>query len=491
MARYTGPGVTVEVIENTRIINISEDIRIPAIVGMGPSHITVTDEAVVRGAGDTDTLSNTSGVEVTQVSKSPGLSAGDPSASTDILTETTDYTYSSAGVITWTVSGKTEVSTGTVYYVTYTYAVPSTQTNAQLFFDDEDIQDTYGAETAGVTISSGKVTCGNLTAAGRIALENGSPAVYLCQATTSGTYSAGAYRTAIDKLENLTNVGKVIAVFPSGAVTQTEIDTVHAYLKSHCERMSTAESRKEREAIIGDAYTDFATSGGHNTIGDTSTDPSFVKKANNYSSKRVMYVAPSIFDRSSPEGVSMELDGNYMACALAGLILSQDRSSIPVSGKSIVGGTTTNELWSENEMDYLGSYGVTVISSRSNILTVRHALTTNTASAETVEDSVVQQENKVKRTLRNSLEDAFMGKGYVVDDDTLYAIQGKTESILNRLVSDNEIRAYGTTNNPVTGEVKVTANQDSTEPRRVIVSCSYAPLYPLVWIKVTASTYVS
>jgi len=390
------------------------------------------------------------------------------------------------------------MTAGMVYYVTYSYAVDSDQFDPKVFVDDEDIINTYGEETAdiatqdfgpsGSTVSG--VVCGNLTVAGRLALENGAPKVYLCQVDSGSTFNAARYKDSLEKLEKLINVGKVIAVFPSGAVSQSDIDTVHAYLKSHCERMSTAETKRERECIIGDAYTDFATSGGHNTIGDISTDPSFIYKAQSYNSKRVMYVAPTRFQRVNDQGTTMTLDGNYLACAVAGKILAQDPVSTPVTGMTIVGGTIPNELWSEAELNSLGAAGVTVITSRSNLMTIRHAITTNTASAETVEDSVVQIENKVKRTIRDRLRDMFIGKGIVIDDNTIYSVNAAVRSILDELVLSNVIYEYGTENNPLTGETPITAKQSTTEPRRIDVTFSYKPLYPLVWIKVTASTYV-
>jgi hypothetical protein len=488
--RYTGPGVTVEVIENKRIISIDEDVRIPAIVGMGPNYIYVTDEAVTRGSSTSDTLANTSTVTVSKIAKYPGIAATSPAALTDIAATPTDYTADANGVITWASSF---VTAGQTYYVTYKYAVGSEQLEPQLFTDGNDIANYYGEEDNAFNVDGSETHCGNLTIAGRIALENGVPAVYLCQVSSGTTFSTANYTTAIDKLSKLQNVGKVIAVFPYNTVTYTQVNTVHAYLLSHVERNSTIDAKKEREAIIGDPYTDFTIDGtGHNTIGYVDAGYScFVDKANDYSTKRVMYLAPTRFSRVNPSGSTMTLDGNYLACAVAGTILSQGKASTPVTGKVIVGGTIPNELWSETEMDFLGAYGVTVITSRSSIMRIRHALTTDTTSAETVEDSVVQQENLVKRTLRTSLGNSFLGKGYVIDDNTLNAVAATTKAILQKLVTDGEIRAFGQTDNPVTGEVAVTAAQDSTEPRRINVACSYAPLYPLVWIKVTASTYVS
>ena len=210
----------------------------------------------------------------------------------------------------------------------------------------------------------------------------------------------------------------MVAVFPSGSTLQSDINTVHAYLKSHCESMSTPEARKEREFIMGDAPADFAT-GGHDAIGDTTTDPSYIYRATAYDTKRAIYIAPTKVYRTDGSGNTMHLDANYAACAMAGAILSKNnvRSNIPQTGKQLVGFTIENEKWTDTEKDYMGGYGVCILESRANVVTVRHALTTDVSSAETAEDSVVQQENMVKRSLRTGLEGAFKGKVVIFDHD--------------------------------------------------------------------------
>ena len=150
----------------------------------------------------------------------------------------------------------------------------------------------------------------------------------------------------------------------------------------------------------------------------------------------------------------------------------------------------SNEEWTEVELNTLGANGITVITSRVNVMDIRHALTTNTASAEVVEDSVVQIENTVKRVVRNTLRDLYIGQGIVVDDNALFNIGASTRSILERLKQESIIYGYGKASNPLTGEAPITVKQSSIEPREILVTFTYKPLYPLVWIKVTAATYV-
>lgn len=483
MARYTGPGVTVDVLLNPRIINVATTDRFPAIIGMGPTVVNVVDEAVVAGE---DTLAHTNVTfgQITQIAKIPNYSASAGTA--NLYVSGVDYTSIASGVITWAIPP----TAGSVYYVTYTYSVTATQLEPQLFFNKKDIEATYGAEGAGIVGAAPVATCGNLTIAGNLALENGAPAVYLCQVATGSTITSTNYINALAKLEKLQNIGKVCAVFPanaSGSFTYSDMGIVHSQLLAHCEAMSTPEAKKEREAIIGDAPT-ATMSGGHDTIGTESTDPSYIYKAHSFESKRVIYVAPSSCTRNG-----MTLDANYMAAGIAGMVLSKDKvhASTPITGKQLQGVTITNDKWTDTEKDYLGSYGITVLESSSNVVIVRHALTTNMQSAETAEDSVVQQEDLVKRTLRTGLDNVFKGKGRVIDDTLIYDVATTVKSIMASLVRDQDIRAYGQKTNPLTGEVPISVEQDLLEPRTVNVTLSYAPLYPLVWVKVTASTYVS
>jgi len=481
---YKPSSVDVTVLDNPRIINIGETNRIPAIVGLGPTQLTIVDEAVQRGTGSIDYLSvyskNVTGVTIAQIANTPGVVSGNMNYR--LVSENGSlydhYTGYNNGIINWSQQSNPDIpATGSIYYVTYTYNVPNTQYDPEIFSDKQAVQAKHGPEN---TIN------GILTIAASLALENGAPSVMICQASGS-TYSENNYKQAIDKLQKKTNIEQLIIVFPSGSVTRASQESLLTYAFSHVKNMSR--NKRERGLMCGSPSPYFAIDG-FDEIGDISQNNTYCYRANSLKDSDVVYVVPSRGQRIGPDGNLMELDGNLMACAVAGLQASLPKLSTPFHGFKVTGFSITNEKWTEAEMDRLGAAGCLVLESRDNIITIRDAITTDPASANTQEISVKSQERLVKRTLREGLKNVYTNKGKVIDATTTLDIEATTYSILSSLVKAGEIYGFGTQDNPMTGETKISAKQNPYEPRMIDVTCSYKPLYPLKFISVTVSVYV-
>jgi hypothetical protein len=123
-------------------------------------------------------------------------------------------------------------------------------------------------------------------------------------------------------------------------------------------------------------------------------------------------------------------------------------------------------------------------------VTIKDAITTDPTSADTQELSVVAQQRLVKRSIRNGLNSTYINKGFVILPDTPSDVASTVNAILDGLVTQGEIYAFGQNNNPLTGETATSAVQDPTEPRRILVTCSVKYLYPLKWILVSVNTYI-
>jgi len=485
---YVAPGVQVTVVENRRIINLAEDVRVPAIVGVGPTILTATNEAVERGAsGSVDPLAHTpidamasGSVLLTNLPNNLATS-GSLNFEDNLYAIWEDFSIDASGNILWKDTAgcvaNASLDEGEVYYANYTYVVDESQYNPATFVDSNDIIDTYGSEDP---------TDGCLTIAGRMALENGAPAAILVQ--ISGSATTANYLEAINKLQKQRTVSYVMAVFPSGSMSLSDMRTVQSYLKTHSDQMSQETVGLERGVIIGDASDHYALSGGV-SMGSGEVDD-HISRVQAIASKEVIYAAPCYGTRKDDSGATMTLDANYAACALAGLIAGQMNVQTPVTGKQLVGYTVINNYWTDFEMNRLGSAGVTVLYGHQDVVKVRDALTTDVGSAETAEPSVVDIERRVKRALRDGLNSRFMGKGVIVNEDTEDDVASAAISILSHLTRDGVIASYGTKNDPDTGEVPVSAQQDTSEPRRINVTASYKPSYPLNYIKVTVNTYV-
>ena len=461
---YTPPSVQVTSIANNRIINISGDVRIPAIVGEGPSLRTVTDQSVVRGSGSgPDALSVTpSGsagtMTLTKVAAYPGATSSN-SAWDD------RYSLSgSFGDIYWDPSatqGSEAPREGETYYVSYTYPVVSTQFDPQIFTDSKDIMATYGEESA-----SNKVTV-----AANMALENGAPAVMCLQ--VSGSASALTnWQSAFDKLKKKSNVAYLVPVTTDNAVTG-----VVAAALQHCNEQSAPEIGHERETIVG--------------MNSAATVQNHIDKSNALDNKRVIIAAPGAeVTRTTSAGISLTLDGSYIAAALAGLIAAQSKPIQPVTGKIITGFVIPDDQYEPYEMNRMATEGVTVVYAKSGVNKVRHALTTDPTSADTSEISVVAADDMVRRITRDKLTEAYIGKGLVITESTPAQVVGTVKAIWNSLVRDGLIFEYGAKNDPTTGEVPISAVQDANEPTRINVTGSVKFLYPLNYINVEFFVYV-
>jgi len=457
MASYNPPSVQVSSVANNRIINISEDVRIPAIVGQGPTKRTVTDYPIVRSSSGYDLLVNSGSsagyITLTKVASYPGAPVSNSSWHLH-------YGTSGSCAVYWEgTAGSTMPRTGETYYVSYHYPVPSSQFTPTVFTDSADIVTAYGSEDSSTP---------NITIAANMALENGAPAVMCLQ--VSGSVSSDAnWTTAFNKLKKKSNVAYVVPV-ASGSTIQT------AALQ-HCLVESAPVIGHERECIFG------ATPG---TTVDT-----FVSKAVALKNSRVILVAPSDnITRISPTGTTLILQGAHIAAALAGLITAQDKAITPVTGKIITGFTIPDDQYEPYDMNYMAANGVCVIYSMSGIIKVRHAITTDPTSADTREISIVSSDDMVRRITREKLTDAYVGKGIVISSSTPAAVAGTVAAIWSSLVREGLIDNYGTKNDPTTGEVPISASQDPNEPTKINVTGAVRFLYPLNYISVTFYIYV-
>jgi len=456
MMTYQAPGVTVESIISQRVISISEEARIPAIISTGPSIRTVIDEPVERaassGSSNVDYLLHY-GVTVTQVAAIPNVSGSYSNwsghwsygAGTDV---------NNLGYIQWDsgTPGDGQPREGEIYYVSYTYPVPATQFDPTLFVDSDDVRAFYGDED---------LITGQMTIAANLALENGAPAVMCVQVSGSNDSD---WQTAFNKLKKKKNIAYVIPI--------SNDETIQGYASNHCLIESQPLIGHERECILG--------------MSSGSDVDDHVARAQALESIRVILVFPS-------ENVSrgdLILDGTYVAAAVAGSICAQEKVVSPITGKVLVGFAIPDEAYEPYDMNRLGANGVLVCYSESGVIKVRHSLTTDPTSATTAEVSVVASDDYVRRITRTRLDEMFLNKGIVIGPTTPGAVEESVKAIWNAMVRNGFIYVYGTKTDPLTGEVPIKAVTDPDEPRQINVTGSIRYLYPLNYIRVTFFVYI-
>lgn len=476
---YTPPSVTVSSIANSRIINISEDARLPAIIGTGPEVRTTTDTALARGSANFDLLP-TSGaagsVVIAQVAAYPGAPSSDSRWQVTSGTPTHWNASGSGGALYWAdteIAGIGKPLLGETYYVSYTQTVPANQYEPQTFTDSKDVAAFYGSEETGIKV--GVLTgSGSIVTGANLALENGAPAVIAVQLSNGSSYaSSTTWDDAYQKLEKKDNIAYVVPL-ASGSVGKL---AAHTSGILHVNSQSTPVNGHERSLIVG------ASAG--KTVENVVTDTTAI------ADKRVIYVVPGKeLTRTLASGTVITLDGAWAGAALAGLLTSQDKVITPATGKVIAGLTIPDSQYTPFELNRMANNGALLLTSRNGIVKVRHGITTDPTDASTQEISVVAGDDLVRRITRNKLTQRFVGKGIVIDDATIASVEATVRTIWGAMQRDALIQSFGTRTDPTTGEVPITANRDLSDPTKINVTGSIRFLFPLNFINVEFFIFV-
>lgn len=242
--------------------------------------------------------------------------------------------------------------------------------------------------------------------------------------------------------------------------------TVQSGLQAHVDLASSENYRAERIGLVSGPITE--------------TYTTTINNAEALDDERIYYIFPTGGFRYDPiNQVVNILDGSYLCAALSGLITAYDPST-PILNKTIVGfQNLLNNGLSLNTLNSIASSGVLILSNKNAIIKVRDAISTNTASDTTSQMSVVRGIDNVSITLRNTLQENFLGTKIV--SSTISLIQAATISILSSMVSQQQIAAFQSP----------TATQDQSDPTQIDISVAIAPVYPLRYIQITISLYLN
>jgi len=433
---YRKPGVYSNFINNPGTIILGAGTRIPAIIGVAPTSFTITDEAVDRSsvyANTADALANTA-TSIIRVGDAPGMSN---------YSVTTDYLLTS-GQVDWSPGGD-EPSLGETYYVSYQYAKVAADYNAQVFTRMSDVEAEYGAPTYANTLSLGAKIC----------FENGAKQLILVQVEADN--SAG-FTAAIDKLKyQISSLDATIIVPLSTSAT------VHTYLKTHVQYMSSSTQRKERYGLIAMA------------VGSTDSAVKSKAEALDYNRMILPYDEPKR-EVINDDGTYTErtLDSGFISCALAGMMTAFPVQE-PMTRKNVNGFSDLNKSpnWLETEKDSLASSSVTVFDIKSGIIDVRHGITTDASSADNQEISVMLIRDYCIQNVRKVLDRIYIATPMTPRTEKNIVIT--TQATLTKIFEEGAITAFG----------DITATQNTTTPTQIDVSFSIKPAYPINTIIVT------
>lgn len=370
----------------------------------------------------------------------------------------------------------------------------------ETFFDPEELFRKHGYPSVTNTLALGA----------QIAFENGAPAILACQAMPQVTkssdadqkwkwlvtdergHTAGTEVIDTNWAETFTELEKeemnFLCVLPQVASTDLTPSTKYyfdlfAAAKTHVEKMSATAYRKERILMIGSPTISdvnkqlfYNVSDYFDNVYQYTVDTTYGVEATYGTSFRVQFFIPDQIVRVVNGEVEI-LPGWYMAIAGAGYLSASQNLPEPLTRKDLVGfNILKTRRFNEVQMDAMGGTGVTVVIPLTSGGRVRHSLTTvNSGEAVEEEPSVVGIRDFVAKTMRDSLEAAFVG--HIITPAVVGQINARAGSILNSIESQGIIVAFANLN----------VTQDTQEPRQANVFFDIEPVYPLNWLRIEFS----
>ena len=207
-----------------------------------------------------------------------------------------------------------------------------------------------------------------------------------------------------------------------------------------------------------------------------------IQNAEEIYNERIVYVTPgmvtkNVIDPNTGFASLKVLPGYFLATAVAALSVKNDPAE-PLTNKRILGFAGLVNHYSEPELNMLSSKGCLAIKQESNVLRVRHGVTTH-AAVDTLADiqsneiTLVQIKDYVINGCRKTLGDTYIGgklKPSIVSD-----MEFTLKSLLGKYMDDSIIINY---------EDLVVA-RDLSDPRQVNVRFLIEAVYPLNYIDIT------
>lgn len=350
----------------------------------------------------------------------------------------------------------------TVYYVSYKYKKADEDYDPKLFVDYDDVVAEYG--NYDVTVSG--IIVNSLSLGAEIAFTNGVNSIVCVQAKNDSDAEMNA---AMDKLQRtVAGVNNINTIIPL-----TESAVVGAYGMKHVNFMSSEEQAKERMLYLG-AYKNQPI-----TKIATVTDKSIgmIETAKSYNNERVVFVVPGtitkdIRDLRTGKYYERKLPGCYAAIGVAALGLKNDPAE-PLTNKTISGFKGLTTMYMESEKNLLAAAGCLVLDQSGSVIKVRHGITTNIATIEEAEITLVQIKDYVIDACRNSTATSYIGnknRPSIVAD-----VEYTISNILNKCVSQEILLGFS----------GLSVKRSSEDPRQIDVKFEIEAVYPLNYITIS------
>lgn len=483
---YVPPGVTVSETVDPSISPLLATASTLALVGLAEGTITKTDtvtlneeEAVtLPGVEEGDTMASKAIIKVTD--------AITPSISEEL--EEGKYAEGKTGFVfsntahTIKRGAESVIPSGNSVFVTYTYT-PASYFEPVLMSSLTDVTNRFGSlyESDGKTINS------VLSYGAAIAFENGAQEIILqplfhnnagireqpnaTQAAESSVWS--------DNFANLRDIGAINILVPVvGQSAENVNDAAELQIfqaaQDHVKFMKT---QQQYILLVGGEDSSTSTSVGQKATLRTHATTLAGRYGGELAEQTVL-VSPSKYFRSTPtaEGSQIAVGGQYMACAIAGMIASRNVSS-SLTRKSVAGFTSVGERRELADKNSDAAAGLLVVEPKGNAVQVRHGITINTTGgAAKREISVVRAKHVVIESLQDTIESQIIGE-VIADGDAPLIVRSTVISVLEELRLATDIVGYQ----------NVQAAISSFDPTVIEVRFSYRPAFPVNYVEISFS----
>lgn len=476
IANYQNPGVYVTQVSNPALAGANNNNLNICFLAAAPS-----GSAPVAPQTDRFLLTSVSGVQtftLTQAGVQNASVALTNNTTGATLTSGTDYTnVLTSGVITGftTISGGNGISgvngVGANGYIradyNYSTAVPGV---FYTFYDFNSVQNTFGA--AFNFNSTGVVTVNSpATLAAYLAFQNGAQSVTCCNITiTGGTNTPATDQDFLNAIYGLVNVPNVDVIVPLKGITSS--GTLGTGLNQFL------------GAQAGNGIYQRAFIGMDSTVSGANLASTVSTITNSLNSTRITLAVPQTVTvnpgLNSTTGIStgtINVDGFYLAGALAGLFVGQEDVYIPITHKTVQGLSGIPNQVSTSLSTTIQSLGGTIVRQRNDgIIYVRHGLTTNITNWMTQEISINAIGDRLAQNVQASIENSEV-IGSPLTQTTLTSLQSIVLSTLMRATSNNLIQGYQSPTFVI----------NPNNPTAVNVRFQYSPTFPLNYVQVTMS----
>lgn len=341
----------------------------------------------------------------------------------------------------------TEPAIGEPYYVSYTY-------------QKQDFGFKTYKTVAEIEAQYGEVSPDNpLSLAAYLAILNGASNVAIKQIDTNGAQVATEtqIRAAIESLVGQQIDGnRADVLVPVMSVS----DSMLQYIQKHCEVQSSKRYASERTALIG-----FYAGKDPNAV---------IATARTLKSSRVRLVYPDTLKLPLTDSLGRSktylVDGFYAAAALVGSIVNPSYDvATPWENRVLRGLSGSARVLDAVTMNQIAQAGITVLEDRRGVLRVRHGLTTDMTSILTKTPTVALISDEVQKRMRAAL-DPFIGIKLL--PGVLNQIEGTVSKVFGDLIDEQIIIGYR--------GVKASVSPD--DPTIIVLSASYAPVFPVLYI---------